>query len=96
MTTTQISLLARVDDALDEIQRMRERIMVQKSSADRFARLAELADGEARWWLLLFERSRSRVYWRAALAAHEHARQSARKWRRAADAQRIRDAGGPA
>jgi hypothetical protein len=96
MTTTQISVLARVDEALDEIQRLRERIMVQPSSAERFARLAELADSEARWWLLLFEHSRTRVYWRAALSAHEHARQGARKWQRDAAAERTHSAGSAA
>jgi hypothetical protein len=94
VTTTQIPVLAQVDEALDEIQRLRERIMAQPSSADRFARLAELAESEALWWLLLFEHSRTRVHWRAALSAHEHARQSARRWRLDAAARRSHDAGG--
>lgn len=94
MTTTQISVLARVDEALDEIQRLRERIVVQASSADRFARLAELADSEVRWWSMLVEQSRTRVHWRAALSAREHARQTALSWRRRAAMQRAQEAGG--
>jgi hypothetical protein len=80
--------LGRIDAALDEIQRLREQVMVQAPSPDRFVRLAELADSEARWWLRLVEHSHTRVYWRAALSAHEHARLSARNWRRVAATQR--------
>jgi hypothetical protein len=94
MTTTQISVLTRVDEALDEIQRLRERIVIQASSAESFARLAELADSEAHWWSMLIEQSRTRVYWRAALSAREHARQTALGWRRRAAVQRAREAGG--
>lgn len=84
-------VLAQVDAALDEIQRLRERVMVQQPSTGRFVRLAELSESEAGWWLLLFERSRTRVYWRAALSAHEHARASARQWRRHAIAHHAPD-----
>ncbi|MDT7597591.1 MAG: hypothetical protein QOJ06_3137 [Pseudonocardiales bacterium] len=94
MTTTQIPVLARVDEALDEIQRLRERIVVQPSSAERFMGLAELADSEARWWSMLVEQSRSRVHWRAALSAREHARRTALSWRRRAAMHRAREAGG--
>jgi D-serine deaminase-like pyridoxal phosphate-dependent protein len=94
MTTTQISVLVRVDEALDEIQRLRERIVVQASSAERSAGLAQLADSEARWWSVLVEQSRTRVHWRAALSAREYARQSALSWRRRAVMQRAREAGG--
>jgi hypothetical protein len=94
MTTTQNSVLTRVDEALDEIQRLRERIVMPASSAERFARLAELADSEAHWWSMLVEQSRTRVHWRAALSAREHARQTALGWRRRAAVQRAREAGG--
>ena len=94
MTTMQLSVLEQVDMALDEIQRVRERVMAQPSSVERSIRLAQLDDDEARWWAVLFERSRTRVYWRAALAAHERARQSAWMWRQRATKQETCDAGG--
>jgi len=86
--------LAQVDVALDEIQRLREKVMVRQRSADYFIQLAELADSEAGWWLLLFEHSGTRVYWRAALSAHEYARHSARKWRQNAAAYHALDLNG--
>jgi len=51
-------------------------------------RIADLYEQEARVWSLLFERSRSRIHWRAALSAEAYARSCARGWRAQASAHR--------
>ena len=78
----------RVDAALDDIDRQRARVMRAPECSARSVRLAELAEIEAAWWSVLFEHACVRVQWRAALAAGEFARQTARTWRRRAEAQR--------
>lgn len=70
-----------VDASLDEIQRARELVMARPPGVERSLRLASLADAEACWWESLSEFCRVRVYWRAALAAREHAQLTARTWR---------------
>ncbi|MDQ4039132.1 MAG: hypothetical protein M3313_12495, partial [Actinomycetota bacterium] len=76
-----------VDAALDRLQQHRERILAEAPGPVRSTRMAELYEQEARCWSVLFEHTRTRVYWRAALAAEVHARQSARHWRRRATAE---------
>ena len=77
-----------VDTGLDKIQHAREMVMAGPPSAERSLRLATLADVEACWWESLSEHSQVRVYWRAALAAREHAQLVARIWRRRAARER--------
>ena len=78
-----------VDGALDEILQARVVAVALPASAERSQQLAELADVEAAWWEELSERSRTRVYWRAALTAREHAQHTARHWRDRAAAQQV-------
>lgn len=92
MTTAQISVFEQVDAALDQILQSRAEVMAQPAGVQRCLRLAELAEVEAAWWEELSERSRTRPYWRAALVAREHARQTARHWRTQADALAVAEA----
>jgi len=69
-----------LDALLDHLQRRREHMLAAAPCAHRAIALAELYEREARVWSLLFERSRSRIQWRAALAAEAHARACARAW----------------
>ena len=92
MSSTQITAAGQVDAALDEILRVRATAMAQPPSVQRCLLLAELADVEAAWWEELSERSRTRVYWRAALTAREHAQHTARHWRVQATAQQCSEA----
>ncbi|MGH3795631.1 MAG: hypothetical protein ACRDSP_12145 [Pseudonocardiaceae bacterium] len=70
-----------IDAALDEIQHVRDQVLTQPPSARRSLQLAELADLEAAWWEALSEHTATRVHWRAALAAREHAQRTARHHR---------------
>lgn len=85
MTAGELSISEQVDVALDAVVRRREQLMALPSGQWRCIQLAELAEIEACWWQVLVEHARLRVYWRAALAAHEAARRSAQTWRRRAD-----------
>jgi hypothetical protein len=87
----QLSRIEQIDDALDEIQRAREQVIAQPPSAERSRQLAEVADVEASWWEALSENSRTRVHWRAALAAREHAQHTAHRWRQSAAALKLLD-----
>jgi hypothetical protein len=91
---TRLSVTKQIDEALDQVQKDRERVLAADPGAERSNRMADLYEIEARCWSVLFEHSRIRLHWRAALSAHEHARQSARRWRLDAAAQRSHDAGG--
>ncbi len=82
------SQIEQLDAALDGVHRAREQVMTQPSSVERSLRLAALADVEASWWEVLSEHSRTRVHWRAALVAREHALQAARRWRQRVTVQR--------
>jgi hypothetical protein len=86
MTATSIPVRVRIDAALEQVQRQRERALAETAGARRCVLVAELYEREARLWAALFEHTRVRVYWRAALAAEAYARQRARWWWRAADA----------
>ena len=85
MTTAQISVFEQVDSALNQILQSRAEVTAQPAGVQRCLRLAELVEAEAAWWEELSERSRTRAYWRAALVAREHARQTARHWRHQAE-----------
>lgn len=86
MTSTQLPAFAQVDAALDEVLHARVAAMAQPAGIERCLLLAELAEVEAAWWEELSERCRTRVHWRAALTAREHARHNARHWREQATA----------
>lgn len=83
--TTQRPITAQLDAALDVLVVQREQLMAQRPSVDRAVGLARVFELEARLWSTLFEQSRSRVQWRAALAAEAYARLCARHWRRRAE-----------
>jgi len=78
-------LTRRIDAALDRLQRDREHALVGLPGLERSLRMAALYELEARCWSTLFECTRTRVHWRAALAAEVRARQLARHWRRRAE-----------
>lgn len=80
--TTERPMTAQLDCALDALVGKRERLMADHPSVVRAMKLARLYELEARLWATLFEHTtRSRVQWRAALAAEAYARQLARHWR---------------
>ncbi len=74
-----------IDAALDQLQSDREYAMARFVGLERSVRMATLYELEARCWSTLFECTRMRVYWRAALAAEVGARRLARHWRRRAE-----------
>jgi hypothetical protein len=82
---TERSFAARLDGELDVLMCQREQLMAERPGVDRAAQLARLWELEARVWSTLFEHARSRVQWRAALAAEAYARGCARAWRRRAE-----------
>lgn len=85
MTATSTPARVRIDAALEQVQRHRERALAETSGPRRCVLIAELYEREARLWSALFAHTRIRVHWRAALAAEAYARQCARSWRRAAE-----------
>lgn len=87
MSTETASIRERVDAELDRLQREREQAMTSAPGRERSQRMAELYELEAGWWSLLFEHTRARVHWRAALAAEAYAKQCAQHWRRRAAAE---------
>ena len=89
ITATEQPVTEQIDTALDEIQQARAEAMALPASVERCLQLAELADVEAVWWEELSERTRTRVYWRAALAARAHAQHTASHWRSRATAQQV-------
>jgi hypothetical protein len=82
MTATQPRLTSAIEVELDRVSRERDALLRAVPSPARSQLLADLFDHEAWLWSTLFERTRSRLMWRAALAAEAHARLSARWWRR--------------
>ena len=87
MSTDATSVRERVDVELDRLQREREQVMAGAPGRERSQRMAELYELEAGWWSLLFEHTRARVHWRAALAAEAYAKRCAQDWRRRAAAE---------
>ena len=90
MTALAESMTDVLDALLEQLQRRRERVLSAVPGADRAARMAELYEQEARLWSLLFERSQTRIHWRAALLAEAYARSCTRAWRAQAHAYRCR------
>jgi hypothetical protein len=85
MSATSTPVRMRIDTALEQVQRYRERVLAEQAGPQRSALVAELYEREVRLWSALFAHTRVRVHWRAALAAEAYARQCARSWRRAAE-----------
>lgn len=86
MSTVAITPVARrIDAALDELQKDREHVLASFAGSERCARMAALYQLEAQCWSALFECTRVRVHWRAALAAEIGARRLARHWRHRAE-----------
>lgn len=88
-TSADRRLTTLIDDQLDSLVRHRDAVLAQPASADRSRELARLAGAEAVLWEQLAAHCRVRAYWRAALAAREHALTIARTWRRHAEQQGI-------
>jgi len=89
MTALASSMTEVLDALLEQLQRRREHIQRTAPGATRAVRVAELYEQEARVWSLLFERSETRIQWRAALAAEAYAWSCARAWRAEADAYHV-------
>ncbi len=87
MSATSAPSTVHIDEALDQVQRHRERVLAEAPGVERSTRIAALYEREACLWSALFEFTRTRVYWRAALAAEIRARQLAWQWRRHAIAE---------
>lgn len=83
--TNERPMTAQLDGALDVLVGQREQLMAERPSVNRAVQLAQLYELEARVWSTLFKHSRSRVQWRAALAAKAYARACARQWHRRAE-----------
>jgi len=84
MTATDLPRTGGLDAELDHVYRDRERLLRVSPSPARSQLIADQFDHEAWLWSVLFERTRSPLTWRAALAAEAYARGSARWWRRSA------------
>lgn len=69
-----------LDAALDELEERRGRVLADWSHPRRSEGLAALYELEAAVWAEVFEHTRVRLYWRAALAAEAYARHCARHW----------------
>lgn len=77
-------VLAHLDDALERVVRLRERLLRDPDAVDRAQRLALVFASEAHAWSQLFELSEQRLVWRAALVAEQVARRNAAAWARRA------------
>jgi hypothetical protein len=87
MTATRPPRTAAIEVELDRVLRQREELLRTKPCPARSEQIADQFDLEAWLWSTVFEKTSSRLMWRAALAAEAHARMSARWWRlRAASA----------
>lgn len=87
MTAIHPPRTSAIETELDQLYRDRERLLRATPSPARSHLLADVFDHEALLWSTLFETTRSRLMWRAALVAQAHARVSARSWRRHAATQ---------
>lgn len=82
MTATELPRTGGIEAELDEVTREREQLLRAAPCPVRSQLIADKFDHEAWLWSVLFERTRSSLTWRAALAAEAYARGSARWWRR--------------
>jgi hypothetical protein len=81
MTATRSPHTAGIEVELDRVIRRREELLRAAPSSSRAELIADQFVLEAWLWSLTFERTPSRLMWRAALAAEAHARMCARWWR---------------
>jgi hypothetical protein len=89
MTTIHPPRTGAIEAELDQLYRDREHLLRATPSPARSHLIADMFDQEAWLWSTLFETTRSRLMWRAALVAQAHARASARSWRRHAATQPV-------
>lgn len=82
MTATGLPRTGGLDAELEQVYRDREQLLRATPCPARSQLIADQFDHEAWLWSVLFERTRSPLTWRAALAAEAYARGSARWWRR--------------
>ena len=82
MTATDLPRTGGVEAELEQVYRDREQLLRATPCPARSQLIADQFDHEAWLWSVLFERTRSPLTWRAALAAEAYARGSARWWRR--------------
>ena len=82
MTATELPRTGGLDAELEQVYRDREQLLRATPCPARSQLIANQFDHEAWLWSVLFERTRSPLTWRAALAAEAYARGSARWWRR--------------
>ena len=82
MTATELPRTGGLDAELEQVYRAREQLLRATPCPARSQLIADQFDHEAWLWSVLFERTRSPLTWRAALAAEAYARGSARWWRR--------------
>jgi hypothetical protein len=73
-----------IDEVVDRVGRLRERLLADRATVGRAERLALLFESEARAWSQLYELAEERIVWRAALAAELAARRQAVLWWRVA------------
>lgn len=83
--------ISHLDDALERVSRLREQLLADADAPHRAERIAVLFESEARVWAQLFDLARTRLVWRAALAAEARARAEARIWWRRAVAEAAPD-----
>ena len=93
MTATDLPRTGGIEAELDQVYREREQLLRATPCPARSQLIADQFDHEAWLWSVLFERTRSPLTWRAALAAEAYARGASRWWRRNA-AQLTAAAGG--
>jgi hypothetical protein len=82
MTATDLPRTGGIEAELEQVYRDREQLLRATPCPARSQLIADQFDHEAWLWSALFERTRSSLTWRAALAAEAYARSSARWWRR--------------
>ena len=81
MTATDLPRTGGIEAELDQVYREREQLLRATPGPVRSQLIADHFDHEARLWSVLFERTRSPLTWRAALAAQAYARGASRWWR---------------
>jgi hypothetical protein len=82
MTATDLPRTGGIEAELDQVYRDREQLLRATPGPARSQLIADQFDHEAWLWSVLFERTRSSLTWRAALAAEAYARGASRWWRR--------------
>ena len=78
------SVFEHLDQAVDRLATVRDELLADPYAVDRAARLAAVFESEACAWSQVYELSRRRLIWRAALAAEAGARVNAAVWARRA------------